>query len=96
VLFLEPLGAEIVEIGIGIAKYEIQTNGKEPKVSFNPEVSEARFDAQGQMKIEDAEPMRPVALSVFMRRLHEYADKPPRVTPGTQNRVERPVLRVHP
>ena len=43
ILFLEPKGSEYVEIGIGIAKYSVEHDGKTKIVTHNPSVAEARL-----------------------------------------------------
>ena len=71
--FLEPVGSEYVEIGIGISKYSIEWNGHEKMVSHRPEVAEAHIAKNGQvLSVEPAQPMKPETLSKFLDRLRGY------------------------
>jgi hypothetical protein len=74
VVFLEPNGSEYVEIGIGIAKYSIQWNGREKIVSHRPEVALARIGEDGRiLSIRPAEPTPPEPLTTFLKRVRTYA-----------------------
>jgi hypothetical protein len=74
VLFLEPLGAYLVEIGIGIGKYGVELKDGEPWVTHVPNVAEARFASDGRhVSIQQAQPMKPQPLSAFLKLVRSYA-----------------------
>lgn len=73
ILFLEPLGAQHVEIGIGIGKYEIVGDGKNDWVHHDPDVSVAWIEPGQPMRIEEAPRMEPVRLEQFTKRVRSYA-----------------------
>jgi hypothetical protein len=73
VVFLEPVGSEYVEIGIGISKYSIEWNGLEKIVSHRPEVAEAHVAKNGQiLSVEPAQPMKPEPLARFIDRVRSF------------------------
>jgi hypothetical protein len=77
ILFLEPLGATLVAIGIGIGTYEVEVEdlgaGPEPVVVHHPEVAGLRYDAEGRPgRIEPLPPMRPEPLATFKKRVRSY------------------------
>lgn len=93
VLFLDPLGAELIEVGIGIAKYAVESNGREKRVTFNPDVGEVRIDDQtGEMVIEPVQPMTPISLPAFLRRIRDHVGR--RSIEGGP--YELPMLRKYP
>lgn len=69
VLFLEPTGPYLVEIGIGIGKYGISSNGKDRWVTHAPHVAGARFERGQPMKIAPIEPIQPVLLPKFLKQV---------------------------
>jgi hypothetical protein len=73
IVFLEPNGAEYVEIGIGIAKYTIDTSGGAKLVSHAPDVAGARFEGGRLVKIAPIAPMAPEPLDRFLAAVRAYA-----------------------
>lgn len=74
VLFLEPYGPYLIEIGIGIGKYDVGSDGRSKWVHFAPNVAELKpAEAGRQAKIEDAQPMEPVKLERFLKEVRSYA-----------------------
>ena len=72
VLFLEPLGAEYVGIGIGIAKYAVDTSRAEKIVTHAPKVSGVTFREGDRPVIEPIRPMAPTPLSDFLKSVRSY------------------------
>lgn len=83
VLFLEPLGAMLVEIGIGIGKYGIEDRSGEKWVTFAPNVAAFRVVQGERGHVEHIPPMQPEQLRPFLKRVRSYAKNipPPQVTP---------------
>jgi hypothetical protein len=74
VLFLEPLGALFVELGIGIAKYGIEIRNGERWVSYFPSVAEAHVSPNGRIiSVEPPKQMEPEPLASFLKRVRSYA-----------------------
>jgi hypothetical protein len=71
IVFLEPLGPHLIEIGIGIAKYSIEHSRGERIVSHAPNVAGVRRPERGEgpTRIEALSPMEPERLSTFLLRL---------------------------
>ena len=89
VLFLEPLGAQYVGIGIGIAKYAIEDRAGEKIVTHAPNVSGATFRDGAPPIIEHIRPMQPTALHAFLKTLRSYLRKiPTQVPPSPRKGVE--------
>lgn len=72
IMFLEPLGPYLVEIGIGIGKYEIETDGAKKWVTHDPKVALARIEPGKGMVIEESGPMVPELLPDFLKRVRTY------------------------
>lgn len=68
VLFLEPTGPYLVEIGIGIGKYAIENNW----VTHAPNVAGARIEKGKRMEIQPIEPMKPMQLDLFLKRIRSH------------------------
>lgn len=103
VLFLEPLGAEFVSIGIGIGTYRVEQKdlgrGLEPVVQHRPDVAGVRYQsgAPVQPRPEAVAPMRPEPLALFLKRVRSFAlgrDDRPVVLPRKQPVFVRPAPRV--
>ncbi len=77
VLFLEPLGATYVGIGIGIAKYPVSIQRGERTVTHNPNVSGVTFIEGSPPIIEHILPMAPTPLPAFLKTLRSYIRKIP-------------------
>lgn len=93
VLFLEPLGARYVEIGVGIGKYDVETAGREKWVSFAPKVAAVRLGQGSHAVPEPIPPMEPERLSSFLKRVRSHvAGIPVGVTSPRKTPVHRPVL----
>jgi|GEM_PF-1660011 len=96
VLFLEPLGATYVGIGIGIAKYAIHSERGEKVVTHNPNVSGVTFIEGKPPVIEHIVPMPPTALSDFLKQVRSLVAKIPKQpgpTPGKGARLKaKPTL----
>ena len=75
IMFLEPLGPYLIEIGIGIGKYEVTKTRGEKFVSHNPTVALAHFDEKGAMKIVEPAAMTPERLRDFTKRLRAYSKR---------------------
>ena len=75
IMFLEPAGPYLVELGIGIGKYDVERSAKGAVVTHNPSVALATVEPSGELKIAPADPMKPEALSQFVKRLTGYAKK---------------------
>lgn len=75
ILFLEPLGASYVAIGIGIGKYEVEQRRDGKFVTHAPNVAAARFDEKLEkpMVLVDQTAMTPEPLPAFLKRLRSYA-----------------------
>lgn len=73
VMFLEPLGAAFVAIGIGIGKYEVRVEAGERTVHHAPAVGLAQQDAEGRTEVYEARPMEPAALGAFLKELRSLA-----------------------
>ncbi len=78
VLFLEPLGATLVSIGIGIGTYTVDVEdigrGPEPVVRHHPDVAALRYDGDGRpSRIEPLPPMRPEPLGRFLSQVRSFA-----------------------
>lgn len=86
VLFLEPLGAEYVGIGIGIAKYAVQSTRGEKIVTHAPNVSGATFRDGQPPVIEPIEPMSPTPLPAFLKTLRSYVREIPAHRPAASPR----------
>lgn len=72
VLFLEPLGAYLVEIGIGIGKYAITPSRGQKWVTHAPEVAQARASQGGHMVVEPIPPMEPTPLFQFLKLVRSH------------------------
>jgi len=73
VVFLEPVGSEYVEIGIGISKYSIEWNGHEKMVSPPPRGRRSAHREERPSPLgRAAQPMKPETLSKFLDRLRGY------------------------
>jgi hypothetical protein len=83
VLFLEPLGAMLVELGIGIGKYGIEDRGRDKWVSFAPNVAAYRVIKGERGHVEEVAPMEPERLSTFLKRVRSFARNipSPQITP---------------
>lgn len=77
VLFLEPLGAQYVGIGIGIAKYAVNPSRGEKIVTHAPKVSGATFRDGQPPIIEPIMPMPPTSLSSFLKEVRSYVRNVP-------------------
>lgn len=77
VLFLEPIGATYVGIGIGIAKYAISMQRGERTVTHSPKVSGVTFIEGSPPVIEHILPMAPTPLPAFLKTLRSYIRKIP-------------------
>lgn len=75
IMFLEPLGASYVAIGIGIGKYGVERMGEGKFVTHDPDVAQARYDEvlQKPMQIVPHQRMTPEPLNEFKKRLRSYA-----------------------
>lgn len=73
IMFLEPLGSMLVEIGIGIGKYGVEVRGGDKWVTHNPNVALARIEDGKAMDIEHAQPMTPEPIALFKKRVRSYA-----------------------
>ncbi len=75
-MFLEPLGASYVGIGIGIGKYEVRVAYHQesfvPVVFHDPHVAGLRYQSGRPVGIKQIEPMTPEPLAVFKKRLRSY------------------------
>ena len=72
ILFLEPWGPYLVEIGIGIGKYPIEVQRGLQVVTHDPKVALARIVPGEPMQIEDSVPMEPEPIDRFTKRLRSY------------------------
>lgn len=73
ILFLEAFGAYAVEVGIGIGKYGVDTNGRDKWVTHNPDVAVAvEGDRDRPMRITASTPMTPEPLDGFLKRVRSY------------------------
>ncbi|MBI4820147.1 MAG: hypothetical protein HY791_27980 [Deltaproteobacteria bacterium] len=88
VLFLEPVGAEYVEVGVGIGKYEVRTKDGEPYVRFEPSVAELRMSPSGG-KISPIQSMTPLKLAEFLDRVRAFSGKK---APSSEPTKYRPLL----
>ena len=94
IMFLEPLGAHYVAIGIGIGKYDVLTVDGERVVHHAPQVYGLRY-SQGSSIVEPIPPMSPEPLAAFLKRVRTIAQRPagqpgssaPKIQPGPQGRV---------
>ncbi|MCK6547402.1 hypothetical protein L6R52_16250 [Myxococcota bacterium] len=71
VLFLEPLGADLVELGVGIGKYAVDGTGQK-LVTHAPEVAGARQDERGRMIVTPLAPMTPEPLASFLKKVRSH------------------------
>ena len=97
IMFLEPLGASYVAIGIGIGKYAVEPWGEGKFVTHDPDVAELRYDEilEKPHPIRKALAMQPEPLSDFKKRLRSYARgfrKAPAIDPGRVEKKARPNL----
>ncbi len=93
VLFLEPLGAHLVAIGIGIGTYPIEQRGADRWVTHNPKVAGVRFNAKQPMRVERIQAMTPEPLDRFLKRVRSYArniSTEPVVRPRKGARLKNP------
>jgi hypothetical protein len=95
IMFLEPLGASYVAIGIGIGKYGVERMGEGKFVTHDPDVAVLRYDEvlQKPMPLVQHQAMRPEPLSEFKKRLRSYARGMTKRTPALDptSPVERKV-----
>lgn len=73
VMFLEPLGPYLIEIGIGIGKYGIAVEGGERMVKFAPNVAAFKKQPGQRGIVEEIPPMKPEPLALFLKRVRSYA-----------------------
>jgi hypothetical protein len=73
VLFLEPLGPWLIEIGIGIGKYAIEQRGGEKTVTFSPNVVAFRSVLGQRGRVEQMPPFQPTPLPAFLKEVRSYA-----------------------
>lgn len=71
VLFLEPVGPYLVELGIGIGKYAVDGTGQK-LVTHAPEVAGARQDERGRMIVTPLVPMTPEPLASFLKKVRSH------------------------
>ena len=75
ILFLEPLGAHYVAIGIGIGKYEVRLENGERQVHHAPEVHAVRYTG-GRTVLAPIPPMSPESFDGFIKRVRTLATRP--------------------
>jgi hypothetical protein len=73
VLFLEPYGPYLVEVGIGIGKYEVSSDGRNKWVTHAPKVSALKKDGDKPARITEIQPMAPERLEHFLKMVRSYA-----------------------
>jgi hypothetical protein len=89
VLFLEPMGAYLVELGIGIGKYAIEPAGDEKWVTHAPKVAGYRVSTEdGRGRIEPIAPMKPEPLKLFLKRVRSFVQHIPENTVTPRKGVE--------
>ncbi|MEQ8565504.1 MAG: hypothetical protein RMA76_11405 [Deltaproteobacteria bacterium] len=74
IMFLEPFGATLVAIGIGIGKYEVEQRQNGRFVEHHPDVAVLRYhgDKASPDDIQPHEAMTPEPLPDFLKRLRSY------------------------
>ncbi len=74
VMFLEPLGASYVAIGIGIGKYEVEDRQTGKFVEHHPDVAVLKYggDSRRPQEIEPHPEMNPEPLPDFLKRVRSY------------------------
>lgn len=72
ILFLEPLGPFLVEIGVGIGKYAIEPKNDGKWVTHAPSVAAVRFARGEPPRIEPIWPMTPEPLHQFLKRVRSH------------------------
>jgi hypothetical protein len=77
VLFLEPLGPYLVELGVGIGKYAIESVSGERWVKFAPNVVAFRKVEGERGHVERVPPMEPELLRKFLKRVRSYVENIP-------------------
>lgn len=74
IMFLEPLGATFVAIGIGIGKYEVEPRSTGKFVEHQPDVAVLKYggDSRVPQEIEPHPGMDPEPLPAFLKRVRSY------------------------
>ena len=76
ILFLEPLGAHFVAIGIGIGKYDVRLEPSGEKIVHHaPEVHALRY-VQGRPIVAPIAPMNPEPMDTFFKRVRTLVRRP--------------------
>lgn len=74
ILFLEPYGPFLIEVGIGIGKYDVDFDGRQHWVNFKPRVAALKPSTDGRpAQIEELEPMEATRLDAFLKEVRSYA-----------------------
>ncbi len=93
IMFLEPVGAMLVELGIGIGKYGVEYTNGEAMVTHDPQVAVAKVRPNQPLEVTEAERMTPEPIRAFKKRVRSYARGITAPTPTTDTiRTPKPAL----